>query len=145
MVRPDRSIPSTESRGRPTTDQQPSEHLHVPLTAVTRDLVGAEAMAAMRPDAVLINTSRGGIVDEPTVAEALRGGRLAGAALDVFAHEPLDPVSPLWARPDVLITPHVSGFHAGHWPRATAIFADNLRRFAAGQLLANVVDKEAGY
>jgi (S)-sulfolactate dehydrogenase len=130
MVRPDRSIPSTESRGRPTTDQQPSEHLYVPLTAVTRDLVGAEALAAMRPDAVLINTSHGGIVDEPTVAEALRGGRLAGAALDVFAHEPLarEAARAFAGCPNLILTPHVTGATAESDARVSLITAGNARR-----------------
>lgn len=63
----------------------------------------------------------------------------------MFEHEPLAADSPLWAREDVLITPHVSGFHAGNWPEAVTMFADNLRRFTAGQPLVNPVDKKAGY
>jgi phosphoglycerate dehydrogenase-like enzyme len=99
----------------------------------------------MKDDGILVNVSRGKLVDERALLRALETGRLRGAALDVFEHEPLDPASPLWHRPDVLITPHVSGFQAGHWPRVTQLFADNLRRFVAGQPLANLVDKEAGY
>jgi phosphoglycerate dehydrogenase-like enzyme len=89
--------------------------------------------------------SRGKLVDEAALVRALDGRRLRGAALDVFEHEPLDPASPLWGRPDILITPHVSGFHAGYWPDATRLFAENLRRFEAGQPLENLVDKHAGY
>jgi phosphoglycerate dehydrogenase-like enzyme len=119
--------------------------LSAPQTAETFHLLGERELARMKDDAVLVNVSRGKLIDERALLHALETGRLRGAALDVFEHEPLDPASPLWERRDVLITPHVSGFHAGHWPRATRLFADNLRRFAAGQPLANVVDKEAGY
>lgn len=119
--------------------------LAAPQTAATVNVIGARELALMKEGAVLVNVSRGKLVDEAALIGALETGRLRGAALDVFAHEPLDPASPLWRRPDVLITPHVSGFHAGYWPQATRLFADNLRRFSAGQPLANVVDKEAGY
>ena len=83
--------------------------LHVPLTDATRNLIDADALAAMRPGAVLINTSRGGIVDETALAEALRGERIAGAALDVFAAEPLPAGSPLEGAPGLIATPHVAG------------------------------------
>ena len=119
--------------------------LSAPQTASTLHVIGERELALMKDDAVLVNVSRGKLIDEPALVRALEGGRLRGAALDVFEHEPLDPASPLWDRRDVLITPHVSGFRAGHWPRVIQLFADNLRRFAAGQPLANVVDKEAGY
>jgi phosphoglycerate dehydrogenase-like enzyme len=114
-------------------------------TAATRGLIGAQALAAMKTDAVLVNVSRGKLVDEAALADALAGGRIGGAALDVFEHEPLDPASPLWTHPDVLITPHTSGFAPDHWDRAIALFAENLRRFDAGLELLNVVDKHAGY
>jgi phosphoglycerate dehydrogenase-like enzyme len=94
---------------------------------------------------VLVNVSRGKLIDEPALIQALDRGRLRGAALDVFEHEPLAPDSPLWARDDVIVTPHVSGFYERYWPDARALFAENLRRFAAGEPLANVVDKRAGY
>jgi len=116
-----------------------------PQTKETVRLIGAPELALMKHDAVLVNISRGKLVDEPALVEALEAGRLRGAALDVFEHEPLPRESPLWSRADVLITPHVSGFHADYWPSATRLFADNLRRFAAGLPLVNVVDKEAGY
>jgi len=119
--------------------------LSAPQTASTLHLIGERELALMKDDAILVNVSRGKLIDEPALVRALEGGRLRGAALDVFEHEPLDGNSPLWDRRDVLITPHISGFHAGHWPRVTQLFADNLRRFAAGQPLENVVDKEAGY
>ena len=119
--------------------------LSAPQTADTLHLIGDRELAVMKEDAVLVNVSRGKLIDEAALVRALQTNRLRGAALDVFEHEPLDPRSPLWDRPDVLITPHVSGFHAGHWPRATRLFADNLRRFVAGEPLANLVDKQAGY
>lgn len=119
--------------------------LSAPQTAATLHLIADRELSAMKADAVLVNVGRGKLIDETALVRALETGRLRGAALDVFEHEPLDPGSPLWDRPDVLITPHVSGFHAGHWPRATQLFADNLRRFVAGQPLVNLVDKQAGY
>lgn len=119
--------------------------LSAPQTSQTRHLIGDRELFLMKPDAILVNVSRGKLVDEAALVRALGGGRLRGAALDVFEHEPLDAASPLWGRPDVLITPHVSGFHAGYWPEATRLFAENLRRFVAGQPLENLVDKHAGY
>jgi len=119
--------------------------LSAPQTRETVHLIGERELSRMKDDAVLVNVSRGKLIDEAALVRALDTGRLRGAALDVFEHEPLDPASPLWKRRDVLITPHVSGFHAGQWPRVTQLFADNLRRFAAGQPLVNVVNKEAGY
>ncbi len=74
-----------------------------------------------------------------------RAGTIGGAALDVFEHEPLPAESPLWGMPNVLVTPHMAGFRAGHWDEVTALFADNLRRFVDGRALRNVVDKAAGY
>lgn len=119
--------------------------LSAPQTSQTWHLIGDRELALMKPDAILVNVSRGKLVHEAALVRALEGGRLRGAALDVFEHEPLDPASPLWGRPDVLITPHVSGFHAGYWPEAIRLFAENLRRFEAGQPLENLVDKNAGY
>ena len=119
--------------------------LSAPQTAETWHLFSDRQFAAMKPGSVIVNVSRGKLIDEAALLRALHAGRLRGAALDVFEHEPLDPASPLWTRHDVLITPHVAGFHAGYWPEATRLFADNLRRFAAAQPLENMVDKRAGY
>lgn len=116
-----------------------------PHTRHTRGLIGAPEVAAMKADAVLVNVSRGRLVDEAALAAALQAGRLGGAALDVFEHEPLPDDSPLWNLPNVLITPHTSGFRPDHWDAATDLFIDNLRRFEAGQALVNVVDKTEGY
>ncbi len=119
--------------------------LTAPQTAQTRHLIGAPELALMKSDALLVNLSRGKLIDEGALADALQSGRIGGAALDVFEHEPLDPASPLWTLPNVLITPHTSGFRPDHWDAATDLFAENLRRFETGEPLLNVVDKEAGY
>jgi phosphoglycerate dehydrogenase-like enzyme len=99
----------------------------------------------MNRQAILVNVSRGGLLDEAALVDALTSGRLAGAALDVFRREPIPEDSPLWTVPNLLITPHTSGFRPDHWDAATALFAENLRRFERGEPLLNVVDKEAGY
>jgi len=100
--------------------------LHVPLVEGIRGLFGAERIAAMKPGAVLINTSRGGIVDEVALAAALRAGHLGGAAIDVFAHEPL-PASPHFADcPNLLLTPHVAGVTAEANERVSSLIADRL-------------------
>lgn len=116
-----------------------------PQTRETLHMIGDAEFASMKDDAVIVNVSRGKLIDEAALVRALDTGRLRCAALDVFEHEPLAPESPLWRRADVLITPHVSGFQARHWPDAAALFAANLRRFEAGQPLLNLVDKTAGY
>ena len=82
--------------------------IHAPATAETRNLIDRKALAAMKPSAWLINTSRGALVDEPALIEALRNGAIAGAALDVLAQEPPDPANPLLAMPNVLVTPHAA-------------------------------------
>lgn len=114
-------------------------------TQETRRMIGAPELRAMKPGAVLVNVARGKLIDEQALVAALAAGAIGGAALDVFEHEPLDPESPLWASPNVIVTPHTSGFRADHWDAATALFAGNLRRFEAGEPLVNVVDKQAGY
>ena len=116
-----------------------------PQTVETRHLIGERELGLMKAGSILVNVSRGKLIDEAALVRELERGRLRGAALDVFEQEPLATNSPLWARPDVLITPHVSGFHGDYWPLTIQFFADNLRRFVAGQPLVNVVDKEAGY
>jgi phosphoglycerate dehydrogenase-like enzyme len=116
-----------------------------PQTPSTRGLIGRPEVARMKRGSLLVNVSRGGLVDEPAVIEALREGALGGAALDVFNGEPLGAGSPLWDVPNLLITPHTAGFSPDHWDRAVDLFADNLRRFERGEPLLNVVDKSAGY
>ncbi len=119
--------------------------LAAPLTAETRGLIGRDALARMPRHAVLVNLGRGALVDEAALVEALASGRIAGAALDVFEEEPLPATSPLWRMPQVLVTPHVSGFGPRFWERTCELFARNLRRWLAGEPLENVVDKRAGY
>lgn len=119
--------------------------LAAPQTKDTRHMIGAEELAAMHREALLVNVSRGGLIDEPALVAALAAHRIAGAALDVFEEEPLRADHPLWTFPHVLITPHTSGFRPDHWDAAVGMFAENLRRFAAGEPLLNVVDKQSGY
>ena len=113
--------------------------LHVRLNATTRRLLSREAIAAMKPGAYLVNTARGGVVDEAALIDALRAGHLAGAYLDVFETEPLPPESPLWAMPNVLVTPHASDSIVGWTRRFAVLFADNLDRWRAGEPLVNRV------
>ena len=119
--------------------------LAVPLTAETRGLIGAAELRAMRASTYLINVARGEVVDEAALVECLRAGGIAGAALDVFDQEPLPSDHPLWALPNALLTPHISGYTATYFDRMLALFEDNLGRFLAGQPLRNVVDKRLGY
>ena len=108
-------------------------------------MIGEAELAAMKPGAYLINIGRGGTVDEPALIRALADGRLGGAALDVFAEEPLPEDSPLWGLENVIITAHYAGGTPHYNQRALAIFLDNLGRFRRGEPLRNVVDKQAGY
>jgi phosphoglycerate dehydrogenase-like enzyme len=119
--------------------------LTAPLTDGTRGLIGAAELRRMRPDAVLINVARGKLVREDELEAELSRGTIAGAALDVFEHEPLPPGSRLWDLPNVVITPHTSAFRDDYWTLAMDLFVSNLRRFERGETLTNVVDKDAGY
>jgi (S)-sulfolactate dehydrogenase len=100
--------------------------LHVPLTAETRNLLDASRLALMKPDAILINTSRGGVVDEPALAAALKAGRLGGAALDVFDPEPLPAGSTLAGAPNLILTPHVAGLTAESNARVSTMIAERV-------------------
>lgn len=99
----------------------------------------------MRPNAFLINISRGSTVDEAALIAALAAGAIAGAGLDVFETEPLPADSPLWRMPNVIISPHVAGDTDQYSRRFTDLFLDNLARFRAGEPLRNVVDVARGY
>ena len=116
-----------------------------PLTRESYHLLDAEALAKMKPDAYLIVVSRGGIVDEDALADALHAGRLAGAGLDVTEVEPLSPESRLWDAPNVVITPHTAGDSSEKERRCVEILRENLHRFAHGETLFNIVDKHRGY
>ncbi len=119
--------------------------LCVPHTSETVGMLGAAEIASIKPGGVLINIARGSVVDEPAMIEALRSGRLRGAALDVVAHEPLPADSPLWDMPNVLITPHSMSTGVDENERLTTLFCENLRRYLANQPLHNVIDKARGY
>jgi phosphoglycerate dehydrogenase-like enzyme len=113
--------------------------LACPLTPQTRQLVNAEALALLPPGAHLVNVARGEVVDEPALVAALQSGRLGGAFLDVFAHEPLPFDSPLWDMPQVMVTPHAAGHSDGNESRVGQIFLDNLRCWSQGMPLRNTV------
>ncbi len=119
--------------------------LALPHTPETKRLIGKRELDRIKRGALLVNVARGKLVDDDAVIEALRDGRLGGAALDVFSEEPLDPASPYWDLPNVLVTPHTSGAMQDYWTPLVALFTDNLRRFEKGEPLRNVVDKKAGY
>ena len=119
--------------------------LTAPETPETRGAFDSDALGRMQPDAVLINISRGRLVDEDALVEALTNGRLRGAGLDVFAEEPLPDGHPLWDLPNVVITPHVSAVTRHFWRRQTDLILENFRRYLAGETLLNLVDKEAGF
>jgi phosphoglycerate dehydrogenase-like enzyme len=119
--------------------------LAAPLIAATQGLINADRLAVMKPEACLINVGRGAQVDEAALVEALRTGRIAGAALDVFEREPLPSDSPLWSVENLLITPHTAGLTERLWHRHYELFSDNLRRYLTRQPLCFVVDKQKGY
>ena len=116
-----------------------------PSLASTDRLIGAGQLALLNRGALLVNVARAKIVDQDALLTALREGHLGGAVLDVFDHEPLDPASPLWTLPNVVITPHTAGVRPDHWDDTINLFSDNLRRFQRGDSLLNVVDLAAGY
>ena len=116
-----------------------------PLTDATRGVIGRRQVERLKPGAYVIAVSRGGIIDEEPLVDALRSGQVAGAALDVMAQEPLPSDSPLWGMPNVLLSPHVSADSPQLWERRQQIFKENLRRYVAGETLLNVCDKKAGF
>ncbi len=115
------------------------------LTQNTHKLIGEEELGKMKAAAYIINIGRGGLIDEPALIAALKAGIIAGAGLDVFAEEPLPIGSPLWEMPQVLVTPHASGSSPRSHERLMDLFSENVRRYAAGEPLLNVVDKGEGY
>ena len=117
----------------------------LPLTDATDRLFDADAFAAMRPTARFYNVGRGGTVDETALIQALGAGSIAGAALDVYEEEPLVETSPLWAMPNVIVSPHICGDFEGWEEAVVAVFVDNLERFVHGQPLRNPVDVQAGF
>ena len=111
----------------------------VPLTDRTAGSFGPDEFAAMREDAYLLNVSRGGVVDDAALLDALRAGELSGAALDVFETEPLPDESPFWGREDVIVTPHAAAANREYYRRVAALVRENVRRLDAGERLANQV------
>jgi phosphoglycerate dehydrogenase-like enzyme len=116
-----------------------------PLTDATWGLVDAEVLQACKPGAYLVHNSRAGVVDQDALVAALKSGKLAGAALDVFMEEPLPADSPLWKTPNLIITPHISGNSPVYDQRAMELFAENLRRYLIGLPLLNLYNHELGY
>jgi phosphoglycerate dehydrogenase-like enzyme len=119
--------------------------LLLPLTDETRGLLSRERIARMKPGALLVNLARGGIVDEDALVEALRSGRLAAAAFDVFAEEPLPASSPLWEAPNLWITPHMAGGFPEILDETTRLFAENVARLERGEPIRNAIDRARGY
>jgi phosphoglycerate dehydrogenase-like enzyme len=116
----------------------------VPLTAATERLLGARELTLAKKGAVLINVSRGKVVDTSALVSALESGQVSAAGLDVTDPEPLPSGHPLWKQ-NVIITPHSAGESPGGHHRSYQLFRENLRRFAHGEMLLNIVDKRAGY
>jgi len=119
--------------------------LAAPLTPETEDMINAETLALVKPGAWLINVARGRLIDERALIRALRDGQLGGAVLDMFRDEPLPPMSSFYDLPNVIVTPHTAWSSGRVLDRSVELFCDNLRRFATGEPLLNVVDPSAGY
>jgi len=117
----------------------------VPLLDTTRAMINADSIAAMKETAVIIDVSRGGVIDEAALVAALDAGKLRGAALDVFATEPLPVDHRLWTYENVIITPHCSSVYDGWDLKSVALFAENLRRYRKGEPLSNIVNPDRGY
>lgn len=119
--------------------------LALPLTPETEDLIDAQALAQMKPGSWLINVARGRLVDDRALLRALHEGPLGGAILDAFREEPLLPSSPFYDLPNVIVTPHTAWSSGRVLDRSVELFCENLRRYAQGEPLLNVVDPAAGY
>jgi phosphoglycerate dehydrogenase-like enzyme len=119
--------------------------LALPATAGTEGLFSAELVGALPEGAILVNVGRGTTVDEEALVEALRAGRIAGAALDVFATEPLPADSPLWELENVLVSPHTAALSERENERIVDVLIENLHRFLDDRPLVNVVDVEHFY
>ncbi len=117
----------------------------VPLLDSTRNMINARSFAAMKETAVIIDVSRGGVIGEAALIDALDAGNIRGAALDVFDTEPLPSEHPLWSYQNVIITPHCSSVYDGWDLKSVAMFAENLRRYRRGERLSNIVNPQRGY
>jgi phosphoglycerate dehydrogenase-like enzyme len=119
--------------------------ISVPLTRTTEKLIGEAELRLMRKNTYLVNIARGRVIDEQALIRALREGWIAGAGLDVTEEEPLPSDSPLYSMPNVILTPHISGNSVHYDTRLAALFADNLKRYRAGQQLLNRYEPSRGY
>jgi phosphoglycerate dehydrogenase-like enzyme len=116
-----------------------------PLTPETLNLIGAAQFAQLPKGAVVVNVGRARIIDTEALMASLAAGHLGGASLDVFPQEPLPPEHPLWKTPNVILTPHTSGFRPGHWDEVIDLFGDNLERWLKGEPLKFKIEPELGY
>lgn len=116
-----------------------------PLTPETEGLIGAREFAQLPAGAVFVNVGRARIVHTDALVASLQSGHLGGASLDVFPQEPLPPTHPLWTCPNVILTPHTSGYRQGHWDEVVDLFAENIRRWESGRELLFEVKPGVGY
>jgi phosphoglycerate dehydrogenase-like enzyme len=142
-VLPDRIYPSEATRSM--LAECDYVVITLPLTPKTYHLFDEEMFREMKPNSFVVNVGRGGLINEKCLIKALKKGWIAGAGLDVFETEPLPENSPLWAMENVILTPHISGFTPYYDERATDLFAENLRRYLAGDPLLNLVNRERQY
>ena len=119
--------------------------LLLPSVTSTRGIVNKQTLALMKPSAWLLNFARGDLVVDADLVESVSARRIAGAVLDVFREEPLPPTSPFWTTENIVVFPHVGGMHPERDEAVAELWVDNLRRFAAGQPLREVVDRRRGY
>ena len=117
----------------------------LPLTRNTRGLINAEILSQVKPNVMLVSIGRGGVVDQAALLTAMQEKKLAAAALDVFAEEPLPSDSPFWRLPNVIVSPHIAGISLNYRQRAVDLFTENLRRYLSGGALFNLVDPKRGY
>ena len=116
-----------------------------PLTPYTKGMLGSREFYQLPRGALVVNVGRAKIIDTDALIEALRSGHLGGASLDVFPQEPLPSDHPLWSCPNVILSPHTSGFRDGHWEEVIELFAENIQRFERGDALRFRVEPELGY
>jgi phosphoglycerate dehydrogenase-like enzyme len=152
-----RHLPPPGSDLGPVEKMYPTDQLHemigacdyvvvaAPLTAETHHMISGAEFATMKPEAVIINVGRGPVIDEAAMVRALAGGKIKGAGLDVFEHEPLPPESPLYKMENVLVSPHCADNTPDWLDNAMKFFLAQFERFRKGEPLLNVVDKKLGY